>query len=130
MLRGVPPVPASDIRSTGQSVSAVVDALRAAGLSVKPAGTLNQPFWGAPAQVFTVDGDDVQMYDFGSDPEAEKAAAQVSAEGGSIGGSSVAWIAPPHFFRKGNLIAIHLGASARTEAELVRLFGAQFAGRR
>ena len=121
---------ASDAPHEGQSlsVSAVADALRASGLDVKPAGTLEQPFFSVPAQVFTVDGNDMQLYAFRSVEEAQSAAAQVAPGGGSIGTHAMAWMAPPHFFRKDRLIAIYIGNAAKTLAQLQRIFGPQFAG--
>ena len=111
------------------SVSSVVHSLRAAGLDVKAAGTLKQPFFSVSAQVFTVDGTDLQIYAFSGADSAAKAAAQVSADGGSIGTTSMAWMAAPHFFRREKLIAISIGGSPKVLAELKRIFGPQFAGR-
>ena len=96
---------------------------------MKAVGTLRQPFFSVPAQVFTTDGSDLQIYAFGSAESAAKAAAQVSAGGGTIGTTSVAWMAPPHFFRKDKLIAISIGGSPGVQSELKRIFGPQFAGR-
>lgn len=115
--------------ATAGSVSAVIDALRGAGLNVEAAGTLQQPFFTPPAQVFTVDGRDLQLYEFATPATAAEAAAQVAPAGGSVGTVSMSWMAPPHFFRKDRLIAIYLGTSPKTLAELERLFGPQFAGR-
>ena len=109
--------------------AAVADALRAAGLELKSAGTLQQPFFSVPAQVFTVDGSDLQIYAFGSASEAENAAKKVASDGGSIGTTAMAWMAPPHFFRQDRLVAIYIGSSAKTLAELQRILGPQFAGR-
>ncbi len=110
-------------------MTAVVEGIRAGGLKVKPAGTLNQPFFRVPAQVFSIDGTDLQLYSFDSAADAQKAAATVSSDGGSIGTNSMAWMAAPHFFLKGNLIAISIGGSAKTITGLQRIFGPQFAGR-
>lgn len=115
--------------SAGGSVPAIVGALRSAGLKVAAAGTLQQPFFTAAANVFTVEGNDLQLYEFGTAAEAERAAAQVAPDGGSIGTASIAWMAPPHFFRNDRVVAIYIGTSARVHAELQRLLGPQFAGR-
>lgn len=103
--------------------------LRAAGLTVEDAGTVEQPFFGVPASVFRVDGNDVQVYEFDSAAAAEKAAADVAPNGGSIGTAMMSWMAPPHFFRKDRLIVNYLGTSEKTLAALRNLLGPQFAGR-
>lgn len=105
-----------------------IEALRASGLEVTPAGTVQQPFFAPPAQVVRVDGGDLQLYQFASPSEAAAAAATVSPTGGSIGTTKMAWMAPPHFFRKESLIAVYIGTSAKALAALQQNFGPQFAG--
>jgi len=39
------------------------------------------------------------------------------------------WMAAPHFYRRGRIIAIYLGASAKVTSELKRILGPPFAGR-
>ena len=111
------------------SIASVIDALRAGGVLAKAAGTLQQPFFSPPAHVFSVDGGDLQLYEFASAADAASAAAQVSPNGGSIGTRSMAWMAAPHFYRRGRVIAIYLGASAKVTSELERILGPPFAGR-
>lgn len=124
--------PASQSNSDpGQSSASttIADTLRKAGLEVTDAGTVQQPFFTVPAHVILVDGNDLQIYEFGTAEEAEHAASQVAPNGGSIGTTMMSWMAPPHFFRKERVIANYLGSNEKTLAELQRLFGAQFAGR-
>jgi hypothetical protein len=111
------------------NASALVDALRGAGLGVRDAGTVTQPFFSVPARVYVVEDRDLQIYEFASPSDAEQAAAQVSPAGSPIGTTMVTWMAPPHFFRKGRLIVNYIGTSEKVLAELQRLMGAQFAGR-
>lgn len=115
--------------TAGTNSASVVAALRDAGLEVRDAGTVEQPFFGVPAHVYVVDGRDLQLYEFAAADDAERAAAQVAPSGSPIGTSMVTWMAPPHFFRKDRLIANYIGTSERVLAELQRLFGPQFAGR-
>jgi len=110
------------------SLSGVVAALRAENVDVKEVETLEQPFYAVPAHIFTADGEDLQLYEFASAAEAERAAAQVDARGSTIGTTKMSWLAPPHFFRKDRVIAIHLGYSASTRAALERVMGKPFAG--
>lgn len=114
----------------GQSSASttIADTLRKAGLGVTDAGTVQQPFFTVPAHVILVDGNDLQIYEFGTAEKALQAASQVAPNGGSIGTTMMSWMAPPHFFRKERVIANYLGSNEKTLTELQRLFGAQFAG--
>lgn len=102
--------------------------LHAAGLTVRDAGTVEQPFFTVPAHVLVVNDGDLQLYEFSTAAEAEAAAATVGASGTTIGSSNVAWMAPPHWFRKERTIANYLGSDPKVLAELQRIFGPQFAG--
>ena len=110
------------------SSSPVADELRAAGFTVRDAGTVEQPFFSVPAHVLVVNDEDLQLYEFSSAAEAEQAAAQVGANGMTIGTSSMSWMAPPHFFRRDRTIANYLGRNPKLLAELEKMFGPQFAG--
>ncbi|HUP61360.1 MAG TPA: hypothetical protein VNA69_13165 [Thermoanaerobaculia bacterium] len=103
------------------------DELRAAGLSVEDAGPIEQSFFSVPAHVYLVEGNDLQVYRYASEQAAATDAAKVTPNG-AIGTSMPHWIAPPHFFRRADTIAIYLGTNARVLAELERLMGKQFAG--
>lgn len=107
----------------------VGDELRAAGLQLEDAGEVEQPFFPVPARVYVVEGGDLQVYQFASDEAAAAHAAKVSPNGSSIGTSSMHWMAPPHWFRRGATIVNYLGDNPRVLAELERLMGRQFAGR-
>ncbi len=127
--------PSSDGRTSStqaardSSASKLTDALRTAGLDVRSVGSVQQPFFSVPAQVYQVDGGDLQVYEFRTAAEAVNAASQVSPDGGSISTSMVTWMASPHFFRKDRLVVNYIGDSEKTLAELQRSLGPQFAGR-
>lgn len=122
--------PASAVSPAGvSSASSLAAALRAGGLTVEDAGIVEQPFFTGRAHVYIVEGD-VQVYEFASAGAAQQAAAQVSPTGGSIGTQQMTWMAPPHFFRKDNLVVIYLGSSPKVLGELQKLLGAEFAGRK
>lgn len=112
----------------GANAGTVAEALRAAGLTVRDAGLVEQPFFGVPARVFVAEEEDVQVYEFATAAEAEHAAGLVEPAGGTVGASSIAWMAPPHWFRKDRLVVNYLGSSEKTLAALRRLLGPQFAG--
>ena len=107
----------------------LVDSLRAAGATVDPAGTVSQPFFVPEGQLLTVNGEDIQVFEFASTEEAASAAETVSADGSSIGTSMVSWVAPPHFYQGGKLIAIYIGSDSGVINTLKEAMGSQFAGR-
>ena len=71
----------------------------------------------------------VQVFEFDSTEEAATAASTVSADGSSIGTSIVTWVAPPHFYQVGKLIAIYVGIDSGVINILKEAMGSQFAGR-
>lgn len=110
------------------SRASLIAALRDAGLAVRDAGTIEQPFFTVPAHVYEVEERDLQIYEFANAVAAEEAATRIAPNGGSIGATAIAWMAPPHFFRRDRLIINYIGSSTRVLAELERLVGPQFAG--
>ena len=122
-------LPGARASSTSSGVDEVIAALREAGVQVRSSGTVDQPFFPVPAQVYTVDGNDLQLYEFATAADAESAAAEVSPTGSAVGTSMMSWMAPPHFFRKDRVIANYLGSSEKILAELQGVLGPQFAGR-
>lgn len=119
------PQPAAEERTE----ASLVAALRAAGFSVVPAGQISQPFFSPKAHVYTVNGDDLQVYEYRDAAAAQSEAAAVSPDGSSVGKSSTMWIAPPHFFCGGRVIALYLGTNPEIRRQLEQLLGSQFAGR-
>ena len=119
---------ASTPTGTRASVAGIAAALRAEGVEVKEVETLEQPFYPVPAHVFTAGGEDLQLYEFPSAADADRAAAQVDPRGSTIGTTKMSWLAPAHFFRRDRVIAIHLGYSPATRAALERVMGKPFAG--
>lgn len=117
----------------GVSVPATAEALTAAlvrqGFVVHAADTIQQPFFSVAARVFTVDGRDLQVYEYASGAAAAAEAAKIHP-GGMIGTSSPMWIAPPHFFHRDRLIVIYLGADPKAISALTEILGPELAGSR
>ncbi|MBI2860367.1 MAG: hypothetical protein HYX91_02520 [Chloroflexi bacterium] len=107
----------------------LVSALRAAGATVETAGEVEQPFFAVKGRVIKVNGQDVQVFGYRDEAAAGADAAKVSPDGSSIGTTMVSWIAPPHFYRSGKLIALYVGQEQSTISALEGVLGPQFAGR-
>ena len=132
--------PTAPIVSHGGPVkdyTSLVDNLRAAGAAIDPAGSVSQPFFAPQGQVFTVNGERVETFEFASAEEADAAAGGVSATGSSIVttmadgtqmASMITWVAPAHFYKAGKLIVIYVGSDSDVIDALQDAMGPQFAG--
>jgi hypothetical protein len=107
----------------------LVDHLRGVDATVVPTGSVTQPFFSVPGQVITVNGEQVQIYEYADEEAANAEAARISADGGAVGNTMVDWIAPPHFYKKGQIIVLYVGTSSTVINILETTLGTQFAGR-
>lgn len=129
---------ASDSSATEPAVShggavedqvSLMDALRAAGAEVEIGDRVGQAFFSVTGQILKVNGADVQVFEYESAEAMEADAAQVSADGGSIGTSMVMWVEAPHFFKAGRVLVLYVGEDAAVLDLLKGALGEQFAGR-
>lgn len=110
------------------SYESLVSTLRQKGLRVEPLGPIDQSFFTPAARVIRIgETGEAQVYEYANVQAAESDARRVNADG-SIGSSMPMWIAPPHFFRKENLLVLYLGTDEKTLSALREMLGAQFAG--
>lgn len=126
------PAGAGDAASSatqGFNVQSLQRTLRASGAHVAYEQTLRQPFFDAPAAVYLVDGEAIQVFSFRDGAAAARAARTVSPDGSRVGASQPFWIGPPHFFRRGRLLVLYLGEDASILRRLAAVLGEQFAGR-
>ena len=107
----------------------LVDSLSAAGATVDLADTISQPFFVPEGRLLTVNGKDVQAFEFASEAEADGISETVSADGGSVGTSMIGWVASPHFYKVGRLIVVYVGNEGGVTNILQEIMGSQFAGR-
>lgn len=107
----------------------LVDALRAEGVTVEPAGTISQPFFSVEGQAITVNGEQVQAFEFADAAGADEAAQDISPDGSSVGTSMMTWVAPPHFYKTEKLIVLYVGENEEVLTALESVLGEQIAGR-
>jgi hypothetical protein len=106
----------------------LVTTMQAAGASVEPAGTVEQPFFTPLGQVITIDGQDVQVFEYDSLADADAESDLVTPDGSSVGTSIMSWIATPHFYKSGRVIVLYVGDQNDTIDALEAALGIQFAG--
>jgi hypothetical protein len=111
-----------------------VDSLRAKGLMVEPASSVEQPFLGAKGELLRVSGGglkqpaEVQSFEY---PSADAAAADLAKIGanGQPEGTMVEWKGAPHFFHKEKLVVLYVGDDQAMLDMLSGAMGPQVAGR-
>ena len=107
----------------------LVAALRDNGSAVESLDPISQPFFVPEGRVISVDGSEVQVFEYPNEEDSRLAAGTISSDGGSIGTSMVSWVEAPHFFRTGNLIVLYVGEEDAIIEALEVVLGPQIAGR-
>ena len=105
-----------------------MDKLRGAGVSVEPAGSVEQPFLSVDGKMIKVHGEDVQIFEYSSPPAMEAEAARISPDGSGVGTRKIFWAAPPHFYKQGRVLVLYVGDNQKVQSTLETVLGRQFAG--
>jgi hypothetical protein len=106
----------------------VVDRLRKLGFRVDAVSEISPPFFTASGRLVSIEGSDLQIFEYPDEDAALVEAGRVACNGHAVGTEMVAWVAAPHFFRKGKLLAVYLGSNKQVLGTLREVFGPQFAG--
>ncbi len=122
-ISGCAPVPTVAPGSDMGSLSVLVDALRAAGATVEPVREIRQPFLSVPGKVISVNGIEIQVFEYEDEATMKAEAATIAADGSSVGTTMITWVDPPHFFAKGSLIVLYVGAGSELVQLLVDVLG-------
>jgi hypothetical protein len=120
------PIPGA-VGDTPQTLDALADALRVSGAEVSEEGQVTQPFLSQPGTTLRVNGEAVQVFAY-----ADEAAAQADAEAltdalAGRGTVMVSWVAPPHGYHAGRLLALYIGSNADTLQLLEAALGPELA---
>jgi hypothetical protein len=110
-----------------EDLVSLIDALRAAGAEVEPAGEVEQPFFEPVGQLIRVNGVDVQVFEFADQETRLAAQAEISPDGSSVGTNMITWIDTPHFWGQGRLIVLYVGSDAGLATLLTSALGAEAA---
>lgn len=122
----------TDIVSHGGAVQdyvSFVDNLRAKGLTVEPAGTVDQPFFVPEANIVKANDQEIQVFEFLSVAEADSTAETISQDGSSVGTSMMMWVGPPHFYKAERIIVLYVGEDEGITSILTDVLGPQVAGK-
>ncbi|HEU0291310.1 MAG TPA: hypothetical protein VFR47_01145 [Anaerolineales bacterium] len=108
--------------------ASLLAALQAAGATVNVGDAVIQDFFSPEGQIITVNGADIQVFEYESAEVMESEAALVAPDGGSIGTSMVTWMDAPHFYKAGRMIVLYVGGDSAILDLLENVIGPQFAG--
>lgn len=122
-----PPTSGSQGGASTDSAS-LADKLRAAGAAVETGDEISQPFFSITGKVIKVNGQEIQVFEYGDAEAAKAEAALVSPEGTSVGTTMVSWVSSPHFYRADKMIVLYVGEEASILTLLEGALGPQFAG--
>lgn len=106
----------------------LVSSLRAVGRTVAPTGKRALTLLNGKGQVITLNGNEVQIFEYADISTANTQASQISADGASISERMISWSSTPHFYKKDKLIVLYVGKDPLTINTLRELLGSQFAG--
>jgi len=124
--------PQSSINPTlapiGPATQTLADDFRAAGANVATGIRLTQPFFSVGGIVLTVNGEDLQVFEYPDEAAVQADADSISPDANIINDEELAWIAPPHFYRRGNLMILYIGDDPATLRLSEQVIGEQFAG--
>jgi hypothetical protein len=107
----------------------VYNLLKASGNHVEVGKEVKQPFFKPTGRILTMNGQELQVFEFPDSQSAAAAAASVSADGSHIGGSATSWPASPHFFKTDRVIVLYVGDDPATISALGTALGGSFAGK-
>jgi len=108
--------------------SSLLTALQAAGATVNVGDSIMQDFFTPEGRVITVNGADIQVFEYESAEAMEGEASQVAPDGGSVGTSIMMWMDAPHFYKTGRIIVLYVGSDSAILDLLEQVIGPQFAG--
>ncbi|TAK11808.1 MAG: hypothetical protein EPO32_11105 [Anaerolineae bacterium] len=107
----------------------LIDLLTEAGATVESAGSVEQSFLSVGSETLKVNGVEVQVFEYATVEALETDAVTISPDGSSTDTIMITWIATPHFFKSGRVIALYVGDDAEIVTLLSAALGPQFAGR-
>ena len=133
----IEPTPTDDVDDLGEEVVRVTlgladpqDSLLATGTEVKVIGeVVSEGIFSVDGRILEVNGERVQVMDYGDAAALEAEANRISPDGSSVGTTMVMWVGSPHFFRTETAIVLYVGESPTVIEALPKVMGPQFAGR-
>ena len=106
----IPATPSPSVQGDPtEGQASLMNDLQSAGMDVEMGEAVEQPFFAVNGRIIKVNTTDVQVFEYQSAEAMETEAAQISADGGSVGTSMISWMATPHFFKSGSVLVLYVG---------------------
>ena len=102
--------------------------LEAGGATVQEGGEVEQAFFSPVGRLLSIDGVDVQVFEYPDAAARQAGSDQIGPDGSEIGTTMVTWVDEPHFWAKDRLIVLYVGQDAATIAALGSMLGEPIAG--
>ena len=126
----IPATPSPSVQGDPtEGQASLMNDLRSESADVEFGDIVEQSFFAVNGRIIKVNDADVQVFEYQSAEALEADAAQVSADGGSVGTSMISWIATPHFFKSGHILVLYVGNDPAVLEALKYVLGEHFAGR-
>lgn len=106
----------------------LIKALDEHGVKFEFVEELEDSSFSVPTKVVSVNGENIQVFEFSSKTDAQNAAGLVSDDGTQIGTSMIRWIDTPHFYKQDKIIVLYVGHTQEMLNLLDSLLDKQFAG--
>jgi len=109
--------------------ASLLAAFQGTGAKTEVVDTIDQIFFSPQGNIFSINGADIQVFEYESSESMEAEASQVASDGGSIGTSMITWVDTPHFYKTGRIVVLYVGSDSATLDLLEMVLGPQFARR-
>lgn len=113
----------------GQAYLDLINQIKSRGISVQPAGKIQQNMFAANPQVLSVNNEDIWVFEYRSERDAKEELAQVAPDGTAVAGKQIHLVGSPHFFQNGTLVVFYEGSNQDILSLLESLLGPQIAGK-
>lgn len=114
---------------TVEDTASFLAALQVYDATAEIGDSVTQDFFSPEGSIITINGQDVQVFEYENSESMENEASQVAPDGGSVGTSMMMWMDAPHFYKAGRVIVIYIGSDEQILTLLQSVMGTQFAGR-
>ena len=105
----------------------LIDALRKAGATIAIGDSIEQPFLSVTGTQLTLNGADVQLFQYADEAAAQSDATRLADTLAGKGTAMVTWVASPHAYRAGRVIALYVGDDTVVLKLLQEAMGKPFA---
>jgi hypothetical protein len=117
-------VPTSEAQGSGFSdIAQLEEALSKSGATVERGEVFTPDFFTAKGQKLTVNGAEIQVFQFDDEAAAQTAAGTITNNGYAVGTAMVEWVDPPSFWVNGSLIVLYVGRDQGTIDRLTGVLG-------